>query len=231
MKYNINLNPTNFVGVKQPNPQYSLDVNGSIRASQYYDFYGNLLTWGTGDTGHTGYAGHTGSTGATGATGNGFITGTNYGNILYWDGTTYTLSNENIAIGKNIYTRDGGDNFQTVSIGYNVGSLYSNNAIAIGVNAGNINQVSNSIILNASTSSVNSFNAGCYISPIRTSTQTNNILVYDASTKYRKNWSDRSYRVNGFYWKYWMHRRYGFYWMHWPRRTDWSRRADWPKRK
>jgi hypothetical protein len=45
IKYNINLNPTNFVGVKQPNPQYSLDVNGSIRASQYYDYNGNLLTW------------------------------------------------------------------------------------------------------------------------------------------------------------------------------------------
>jgi hypothetical protein len=141
---------------------------------------------GTGDTGHTGYVGATGSTSSTGATGStrkGFINGTSYGNILYWDGTTYTLTNENVAIAKNIYTKNDGDNFQTISIGCNVGSLYSNNAIAIGVNAGNLNQVSNSIILNASTSSVNSFYSGCYISPIRTSTQTNNILVYDSSTK------------------------------------------------
>jgi hypothetical protein len=98
IKYNINLNPTNFVGVKQPNPQYSLDVNGSIRASQYYDYNGNLLTFGlTGDTGHTGYVGATGSTGSTGATGpkgNGFMNGTSYGNISYWDGTTYALTNE-----------------------------------------------------------------------------------------------------------------------------------------
>jgi hypothetical protein len=112
IKYNINLNPTNFVGIKQTNPQYSLDVNGSVRASQYFDYNGNLLTWGTGHTGIQGATGYTGSTGCTGSQGNGFINGTNYGNISYWNGSTYTLTNENVAIGKNIYTRDGGDNFK-----------------------------------------------------------------------------------------------------------------------
>jgi hypothetical protein len=51
IKYNINLNPTNFCDIKQSNPQYSLDINGSLRASQYFDYNGNLLTWGTGHTG------------------------------------------------------------------------------------------------------------------------------------------------------------------------------------
>jgi hypothetical protein len=180
IKYNINLNPTHFCGIKEPNPQYSLDINGSVRANQYFDYNGNLLIWGTGSTGHTGYVGPTDSTGCTGPKGNEFINGTSYGNILYWDGSSYILSNDNIAIGKNIYTRNGGDNFQTVYIGYNVGRYIP---IAIGTNAGNLNQTNNSIILNASASSVNSFYSGLYIDPIRSSTQTNNILAYDTSTK------------------------------------------------
>jgi hypothetical protein len=48
--------------------------------------------------------------------------------MCFWDGFNYVLTNENIAIGKNINTRNEGDNMQTISIGYNVGSLYSNNA-------------------------------------------------------------------------------------------------------
>ena len=56
------------------------------------------------------------------------------------------------------------------------------NAIAIGKNAGYENQSSNSIVLNATGIELNGENQGFYVKPIRSTTTTDNVMVYDDVT-------------------------------------------------
>jgi hypothetical protein len=53
-----------------------------------------------GQMGATWVTGQMGQMGATGASGQGFsVVGTNYGNILYWNGTSFTSSSGKVSIG------------------------------------------------------------------------------------------------------------------------------------
>lgn len=72
-----------------------------------------------------------------------------------------------------------------VALGYRAGfSAQGINSIAIGANAGVTNQASNSIILNASGVSLDGPTSNAtYISPIRATSQSTNVLVYDNITK------------------------------------------------
>ena len=72
-----------------------------------------------------------------------------------------------------------------VSVGYFSGSEYQGQwALALGANAGRNNQAANSIVLNAQgLTPLEATTSGLFIAPIATTTSTDNILVYDTSTK------------------------------------------------
>lgn len=107
---------------------------------------------------------------AFGATALGMYTGSN------------TQGNRAVALGYGAgYNTQGTD---AIALGNNAGaSLQGNNAIAIGAFAGNSNQASNSIVLNASGTFLNAITTGTFISPIRATSQSTNVLVYDNVTK------------------------------------------------
>jgi hypothetical protein len=87
-----------------------------------------------------------------------------------------------IAIGENAGTISQRSN--TVAIGENAGQYGQNPyTIAIGQNAGQNNQVSNSIILNATSSVVDANIAGTFVKPLRGPVGTGSMLSYNTSTK------------------------------------------------
>ena len=142
----------------------------------------------TGDTGCTGDTGNTGNTGWTGATGKDSsitVTGTNYSDYLFWNGSEWTVGNNNINIGTNAGQISQG--FNSVALGNSAGQNYQgNNAVAIGYNAGNNYQSNNSIIINASGDALNSqsgLTGGLYINPIRNdNSNVSNILFYNTTS-------------------------------------------------
>ncbi len=70
-----------------------------------------------------------------------------------------------------------------IAIGNNAGyTTQGTNAIALGNYAGYNNQASNSIILNASGTPLYSNNTGLFISPLRTTSNTANVLTYNVLT-------------------------------------------------
>ena len=78
------------------------------------------------------------------------------------------------------YTNQGTN---AIAIGNYAGhNTQGTNAIALGNYAGHNNQASNSIILNASGTPLNSNNTGLFISPLRTTSNTANVLCYDVVT-------------------------------------------------
>jgi hypothetical protein len=177
------------VGINTLNPNYTLDINGTV------NFSGQLLQ-----------------------NGNPFIpsilpTGTNYGDYIYWNGTgSYVVGNTNIKLGANagqitqgedgiaIGNNAGNSNQQqdtvavgayagqtnqgtgSVSIGVNAGSSNQGEySIALGYNAGDSSQPANSIILNANSASLNATTEGFFVNPVR-NVYNSDILVYDNST-------------------------------------------------
>ena len=93
----------------------------------------------------------------------------------------YTQANNSIAIGAYAgnYTQGNG----AVAIGSYAGNFYQGlNAIAIGNNAGVSSQASNSIVLNASGSNLNASTTGTFISPVRSTSNTTNVLTYNVIT-------------------------------------------------
>jgi hypothetical protein len=99
----------------------------------------------------------------------------------------YVSGNQNqgsnsISIGGN--TAQSNQANQAVALGYAAGQYgQGQNSVAIGSFAGNNGQVANSIALNATGASLNPDNAGFYVSPIRATTSTPNLLFYNSSTK------------------------------------------------
>jgi hypothetical protein len=119
----------------------------------------------TGATGPIGSTGATGQSGATGATGALNVSGSSYGNYIYWDSSTWSVGSSNISIGNNAGSGQGSS---AVAIGNNAGaSGQGANAIAIGNLAGQTNQSAYSIALNASGVALNPGATGCYVSPLR----------------------------------------------------------------
>ena len=89
-----------------------------------------------------------------------------------------------VAVGKLAGFVNQGNN--CVAVGYNAGNTAQGNySIAIGANAGSSNVRSESIILNAnSTTALNSSNSGLYINPVRNDNTVNtNYVSYNTSTK------------------------------------------------
>jgi hypothetical protein len=83
-----------------------------------------------------------------------------------------------ISIGRNSGQINQGSG--AVSVGENSGnSNQGTNSIAIGTLAGYLNQAANSIVLNAAGTILNAPNTGFFVSPIRTTSSTTNVLVYD----------------------------------------------------
>jgi hypothetical protein len=101
---------------------------------------------------------------------------------------------------KSIFSCNSSDNQgnNSMSIGNGAGENYqSNYCIALGYKAGYNYQKSNLIILNAGNLELNANNEGLFVNPIRTSTQTNNILVYDTTTK-EIQYNTSSFRNTGY---------------------------------
>ena len=98
----------------------------------------------------------------------------------YWAGYSNQAANA-VALGN-----QAGSNIQgngAVAIGSYAGNFYQGlNAIAIGNNAGISNQASNSIVLNASGYNLNASTTGTFISPVRSTSNTTNVLCYDVVT-------------------------------------------------
>ena len=71
----------------------------------------------------------------------------------------------------------------SIALGYQAGyNLQGHHSIALGYKAGYTGQAANSIVINATTQALNTGTTGCYIKPIRTSSQTTNALFYDTTT-------------------------------------------------
>ena len=106
--------------------------------------------------------------------------GTNYGDYLIWNGTTYIVGSQNIALGGNAGCNAQGTS--AVALGANAGrSGQGAYSIAIGASAGVNSQPPRSIILNASGSAVNAGGAGFYVAPVRNA-QGPNSIYFDPAT-------------------------------------------------
>lgn len=84
----------------------------------------------TGVQGPTGLQGPTGPIGLQGPTGTFGLSGTSYGNYVFWDGDEFIVGNDKISLGN-----DSGTTNQHI------------NSIALGTSAGNLNQAPNSIAI------------------------------------------------------------------------------------
>lgn len=91
-----------------------------------------------------------------------------------------------IDLSANPIEEDKGQAADAIAIGTEAGNQnQGQNAIAIGKGAGKLDQADNSIILNASGSSLNAGNSGFYVNPIRSGSNGSGInhLYYDATTR------------------------------------------------
>ena len=158
----------------------------------------SLIKGKTGSTGATGSTGSTGPAGATGATGPAGPTGIGpdgitYGAYLYWNGTTWTPSSNEIKIGT--YTGYTGQGDYSIAIGANAGTTGQGHySIAIGANAipSTGSQEPHSIILNASSTPIGSTGStgSFYAKPLRISggggamryNDTSNEITYTSSS-------------------------------------------------
>ena len=96
----------------------------------------NVLYMGTGPTGQTGPTGADSS--VTGPTGAFELTGINYGDNIYWNGTTWAVSDTFVAIGGNAGS---GQGTNAIAIGYKAGQTGQNiGSVAIGYQSGNVDQ-------------------------------------------------------------------------------------------
>jgi hypothetical protein len=120
------------------------------------------VTGATGASGVTGATGASGVTGATGATGIVGATGINWGNYLYWNGTTWATGDSNVLLGSGAGRFSQG--FNAIAIGYQAGytgqtsygiaigyqagyTLQGANTVSIGNEAGQTNQQSNAVAI------------------------------------------------------------------------------------
>jgi hypothetical protein len=173
------------VGINQTTPQYTLDVNGSLRATTIID-----KDLSSGLSGQVLKSTATGIKWSSDA-GTDISGGSVFGNYLYWD-TTDTPprwdigGTSNIKIGSNSGSNNQGTG--SIAIGFAAGRTgQGSNSIAIGALAGQTNQHTRSIILNAGGTDISSFNTDAlYINPIRNSTGSSNqfnSLYYNATSK------------------------------------------------
>ena len=113
------------------------------------------------------------------------VTGANSGETIHWNSfaSQWQITGTSaLALGNGAGQTSQGNS--AVALGNRAGnSNQGNSAIAIGNNAGVSYQASNSIVLNASGNQLNGTTSyATYISPIRATTQSTNVLVYNDAT-------------------------------------------------
>ena len=112
------------------------------------------------------------------------VTGANSGETIKWNSSNsqwQVTGTSALALGNQAGLTNQG--FGATALGYWAGySNQGNSAIAIGNNAGISNQASNSIVLNASGSNLNASTTGTFISPVRSTSNTTNVLTYNVIT-------------------------------------------------
>ena len=140
---------------------YSLSLTGPTGQN------GISFTGNTGSSGPQGFTGDVGPQGFTGPQGTFGLTGINYGDYIFWNGTGWTVGDNQISIGANAGSINQGTD--AIAIGPQAGnSNQGQNSIAIGYYAGVSGQAANSIVLNASSrKNVNAANTGFFVNPIR----------------------------------------------------------------
>ena len=149
-------------------------------------------------TGRTGPTGMTGFTGPTGPIGIGLPLGNNYGEYPYWNGTQWVVGNTSIRIGQNAGRYNQGAN--AVAIGYNAGTT-GQGANSININSSGLQDVSgqstNTIIINASNTSINgNISNAIYIAPIRNASAANTVYYNSTTNELTYNASSKDYKTN-----------------------------------
>ena len=152
---------------------------------------GTLNTEGFSFTGHTGAQGTSGVKGDTGPQGLSITgpegsfkpNGTNYGEYIFWDGTSWTLGSETIHLGRGS-AQGQVQGTGAVALGWNAGYTGQGSySIAIGTNAGLTGSSPSSITLNASGQPLNADQSSLFVNPVRSeSNSTNYSLQYNTGT-------------------------------------------------
>ncbi len=176
-----NLGGTNTIALNATGSSFSTNQNDSFFVTPvrpatsinvlYYDPYSKEVTYGA-----------VPSSGNGGTATNGIPTGaTQYGEYLYFNGTTWSIGSAKVSIGAGAGAQ--GQANAAIAIGTDAGrSNQGSNAIAIGSKAGFTSQHSNTVIINATGLEVNSEGAGrLYVKPVREAMATK-ALYYDAIT-------------------------------------------------
>jgi len=104
------------------------------------------------------------------------------GAIAMGAATGYTSQgNYTVALGSGAGNLNQG--YNSIAIGPYAGNQYQGtNAVALGYNAGPLNQASNSIVLNATGSALDAANSGFFVGPIRSLSNSTNLLTYNNTT-------------------------------------------------
>jgi hypothetical protein len=145
--------PSSYTPITLPNINAAINCASCSNTGQYMV----VLTQGT--TNNVYYSTNYGSTWTAVTVGSSPMTSC----AMSADGTYITVSNAT-----NVYTLNWNSQGYTLAIGSNAGAVnQASNAIAIGNQAGQTNQTANSIVLNASGAAVNPYSQGFYVAPIQ----------------------------------------------------------------
>jgi hypothetical protein len=192
------------IGTNSPNESSKLEINatnkgvliprltltGSTDATTIATPATSLLVYNTATTSDVvpGYYYNSGTSGSPvwiRLNTNSLVTGANSGETINWNSSTLQwqiTGTSGLALGNRAGYYNQGNS--AIALGYYAG--YSNqgaNAIALGNQAGIYNQASNSIVLNASGVNLDASTIGTFISPVRSTSNTENVLTYNVMTK------------------------------------------------
>ena len=171
-------------------------------------------TGSKGDQGLSGQTGPKGDAGSKGDSGTFGLSGTNYGDYIYYNNTDWVVGGDNIslgteageirqgingiAIGFEAGSSDQGN--YSVAIGYQSGTINQGlNSIAIGYQSGTTNQPDNSIILSADPTSIRlgATGIGFFVNPLNQNiTGLNQLLQYNAITSEISYSSTKTFVIN-----------------------------------
>jgi hypothetical protein len=196
-----NVGGTNTIAINATGSTFTTNQNNSFFVSPvrpatsinvlYYDPFSKEITYGAVPVSGSG-------SGSGSITSNGIPDGaTQYGEYLYFNGTTWAIGSDKINIGAGAGAT--GQTATAIAIGSNAGNLgqatgaiaigtnagksnQGQNSVAIGSKAGTMSQHSNTIIINATGGEVNSEGISrLYVKPIREAAATK-ALYYDVSS-------------------------------------------------
>jgi hypothetical protein len=145
---NNKLNITNFSGMPNTKETFNchIDMSGNSITNVGSIVFEDGTTQITAYTGATGQSGTSGPTGPTGPEGTIGVTGSYYGDYLYWNSssTSWTVGTTNISLGQNAGSSNQG--IYAVAIGLESGKTgQSDRTVAVGLKSGNTNQGSRAV--------------------------------------------------------------------------------------